>query len=55
MQYRIRYSIWKINADSPEAAMKLVCSLMKSSPEAYITVEKDVNNSSFIKRLWTGK
>ena len=53
--YRVRYSLWRVNANSAEEANKKLCDLLRSSPETYVSVEEDVSNVPFLKRLWTGK
>lgn len=39
MNYRIRYSLYRIDAHSSDDAKKQVCELMKKMPEKFISVE----------------
>jgi hypothetical protein len=55
MTYRVRYSIWQVDAATPHEAKKKVCETMKSSPETFITVEALHNNKPFWWRILTGK
>lgn len=60
--FRVRYSLWRINANSAAEANTKICQLLRTSPETYVFVEeesnkdeKESNKDSFLKRLWTGR
>jgi hypothetical protein len=55
MQYRIKYAIWNMDAESPAEAKKKVLELMKSSAENLITVEIMQPKHGVLYRLLWGR
>lgn len=55
MQYRIKYSIWQMEAESPAEAKKKVVELLKSSAENLVTAEVMQPKHGIMHRLLTGK
>jgi hypothetical protein len=53
--YRIRYSIYIIEAADAATAKKKVCDMLKNSPEDLLRVEENSSGMPFWKRLLTGK
>jgi len=50
MQYRVKYTIWRIEARSAAEAKRKVIELLRSSPEYFISVE--VDNGLNRRPLW---
>jgi hypothetical protein len=55
MQYRIKYSLWRVEASSREEAKNKIVSILKASAENWVTVEEDTNKHSVFYRILTGK
>ena len=55
MQYRVRYQIWRVNADSAEQAKRYVVETMTKHAALNISVEPLQSNSSLLKQLLFGR
>ena len=55
MKYRVRYSVWIIEASSPAEAKKKVCGMLKKDLEALVSIEPFANTRPIWLRLLTGK
>ena len=54
MQYRVRYQIWRVNADSAEQAKRYVVETMTKHAALNISVEP-VTKTSVLKQLLLGR
>lgn len=52
--YRIRYNLWRIEADSIEEAKKEACDIIGNNPQKFLTVELASDPRPFWKRLLFG-
>lgn len=52
--YRIRYSIYRINASDSHEARQKVADLLRQNPKAWFTVEPDRPRRGFLRALLLG-
>lgn len=53
--YRVKYSLWRIDANSPEEAKKEICHILRTMPEKFLSVEESIEKRPLWRLLLTGK